>query len=165
MSKIRALTMRQPWAWLVASGIKRIENRSWNLRGWIAIHAGAGFDAHEIDGVLRLLSPVEQLRFEAALAAGLPRSGIVAVAHVERCIVTAEDAPAGQAQWFRGPIGAVLDEVIQTPLLPCAGALSLWVPPPAVVEHLFGDIGEPRGRVEVVPLVAARAGPSDNRRR
>lgn len=136
MSKIRALTLRQPWAWLVASGIKKIENRSWNLSGWLAIHAGAGFDAHEIDGVLQLLSPADRLRFEAALAAGLPRSGIVAVAHVECCILSADDAPAGQAQWFRGPIGAVLAEVIQTPLLPCAGRLSLWVPPPAVVEQL-----------------------------
>ena len=40
---MKALTLTQPWATLVAEGLKRIETRSRNLsyRGMIAIHAGA----------------------------------------------------------------------------------------------------------------------------
>ena len=40
---MRALTIRQPWASLIALGIKHYETRSWstNVRGRIAIHAGA----------------------------------------------------------------------------------------------------------------------------
>lgn len=40
---MRALTIRQPWASLVALGVKTIETRSWSTRyrGPLAIHAGA----------------------------------------------------------------------------------------------------------------------------
>ena len=40
---MKAITIRQPWASLVALGIKRIETRSWSTqyRGRLAIHAGA----------------------------------------------------------------------------------------------------------------------------
>ncbi len=36
------LSIRQPWAWLVVSGTKDVENRTWTTqyRGWLLIHAG-----------------------------------------------------------------------------------------------------------------------------
>lgn len=42
---MKALTLTQPWATLVALGEKRIETRSWstNYRGKLAIHAAKGF--------------------------------------------------------------------------------------------------------------------------
>jgi hypothetical protein len=42
---VKALTLTQPWATLVAIGAKRIETRSWrtDYRGPLAIHAAAGF--------------------------------------------------------------------------------------------------------------------------
>jgi hypothetical protein len=45
MSTLKALTLTQPWATLVAIGQKRIETRSWSTphRGLIAIHAAKGF--------------------------------------------------------------------------------------------------------------------------
>ena len=38
---MRTLSIRQPWAWLVATGIKPIENRKWTTRyrGPLAIQA------------------------------------------------------------------------------------------------------------------------------
>jgi hypothetical protein len=41
-STLRALTICQPWAWAIATGIKRVENRTWSTRyrGRLAIHAG-----------------------------------------------------------------------------------------------------------------------------
>lgn len=38
---LTALTIRAPWAWAIAQGWKRVENRSWatRFRGRIAIHA------------------------------------------------------------------------------------------------------------------------------
>lgn len=40
---MKALSIRQPWAWLIANGYKDIENRSWrtNYRGPVLIHASA----------------------------------------------------------------------------------------------------------------------------
>jgi hypothetical protein len=42
---MKALTLTQPWATLVAIGAKRIETRSWSTsyRGTLAIHAAKGF--------------------------------------------------------------------------------------------------------------------------
>ena len=42
---MKALTLTQPWASLVAIGAKRIETRSWgtSYRGELAIHAAKGF--------------------------------------------------------------------------------------------------------------------------
>lgn len=39
---MKAITVLQPWAWLLATGKKRCETRSWktNYRGEILIHAG-----------------------------------------------------------------------------------------------------------------------------
>jgi hypothetical protein len=43
---MKCLTIRQPWATLIACGLKRFETRSWSTkhRGLLAIHAGMGFD-------------------------------------------------------------------------------------------------------------------------
>lgn len=43
---MKVLTLKQPWATLVAEGIKKYEFRSWKTkyRGKILIHAGAGID-------------------------------------------------------------------------------------------------------------------------
>lgn len=42
---MKAITLTQPWATLVAIGAKKIETRSWNTkyRGPLAIHAAKGF--------------------------------------------------------------------------------------------------------------------------
>lgn len=39
---MKALTIKQPWAWAIAKGYKTIENRTWvtSYRGPLAIHAG-----------------------------------------------------------------------------------------------------------------------------
>ena len=38
----RALSIRQPWAWLILNGYKDLENRTWrtDYRGPLLIHAG-----------------------------------------------------------------------------------------------------------------------------
>jgi len=48
---MKALSVRQPWAWMIIYGGKNIENRSWNTgyRGPLLIHASKTVerDAHE----------------------------------------------------------------------------------------------------------------------
>lgn len=83
---MKALTVRQPWAWAIARGHKPIENRSWapTYRGPLAIHAAAKWD-DDAEYVLRLI--VERIRAQGGtlpktLADDLPYSGtgrIVAV--------------------------------------------------------------------------------------
>lgn len=47
---MKTITLKQPWATLVAEGIKKYEFRSWktNYRGKILIHAGAGIEKNEM---------------------------------------------------------------------------------------------------------------------
>jgi len=50
---MKVLTLKQPWASLVANGYKCYEFRSWktNYRGEILIHAGAGVDKEALKKV------------------------------------------------------------------------------------------------------------------
>jgi activating signal cointegrator 1 len=48
---MKALTVQQPWAHLIAQGLKRIETRSWptDHRGSLLIHAGSTIHRHASD--------------------------------------------------------------------------------------------------------------------
>ena len=48
-NKLKAITIKQPWATLIAKGLKKYEFRTWNTkyRGDILIHAGKEID-HEV---------------------------------------------------------------------------------------------------------------------
>lgn len=53
---MRALTIRQPWAGLIALGVKDVENRTWRapddlIGGRFAIHAGRWDDDQRVDGL------------------------------------------------------------------------------------------------------------------
>lgn len=69
---MRALTVRQPYAHLIATGQKRIETRSWptHHRGALAIHAALGAWPHPTGGGLT----------------DLPRGAVVAVCTLETVI-------------------------------------------------------------------------------
>jgi hypothetical protein len=57
---MKALTVRQPWAWAIAEGHKPVENRGWaaSYRGPLAIHAGLSWDKH---GEVRFAQIVHRL--------------------------------------------------------------------------------------------------------
>jgi hypothetical protein len=71
---MKALTVLQPWAQLLALGVKQAETRSWSTayRGPLAIHAGKRFRelhrefAHTMRG--RGILPVTPLRYGEVLA-------------------------------------------------------------------------------------------------
>lgn len=72
---MKVITLKQPWATLVAENIKKYEFRSWkyNYRGEILIHAGAGIDK---DAMKR----VEHLNLD------FPNKKIIAKVVIEDCI-------------------------------------------------------------------------------
>ena len=53
---MKVITLKQPWATLVAEGLKKYEFRSWklNYRGEILIHAGKGIDKEAMDNFKHL---------------------------------------------------------------------------------------------------------------
>lgn len=50
---MKALSIRQPWAWLIIAGHKDIENRSWDTkyRGPVLVHAGRAWARMSIDEI------------------------------------------------------------------------------------------------------------------
>lgn len=77
---MRILTLRQPWASLVAIGEKTVENRRWatSYRGPIAIHAGEAWDPAATGDPL-----VDETLTEHGLTrADLPRGAVIAVAEL-----------------------------------------------------------------------------------
>lgn len=141
---MKALSLMQPWATLVAIGAKRIETRSWTTRyrGPLAIHAS------------RRLLPAEArlccvVPFRTALEAGgyrfddasrasrrnpfrLPLGMIVAVANlVEVRQITASNIPNEPERSFGdytpGRYAWLLSDIVCVPEpIPARGSLGLW---------------------------------------
>jgi len=101
-NKGKALSVRQPWAWLIVNGYKDIENRGWrtSYRGRIYVHAGKKFSDNEWIGT----------EAEKYLCAGGPGrlfyGAIIGEVTIVDC-VTESDSP-----WFEGPIGWVLRDPV-----------------------------------------------------
>ena len=76
---MKALTLTQPWATLVAIGAKRIETRSWNTnyRGPLAIHAAKGFPKWA-----EALCHEEPFRSALANSDFLPLGGVLATCNL-----------------------------------------------------------------------------------
>lgn len=139
---MKAISLWQPWASLVAIGSKRFETRSWptNYRGPVAIHAAKRWTKDQI----RL---VQREPFAAALAAAgltsgssLPRGGIVAVANLAACLevevdlfasglADVEDDPRERAfgDYMPGRFAWALTNVRRVrPMVPCPGFQQFW---------------------------------------
>lgn len=93
---MRALTLYQPWASLVACGAKRIETRSWSTayRGPLLIHAGlqkpprSSYTADPDRGVVEIPPRTVETMIEGLGVADfdtLPRGAVLAVADLTRC--------------------------------------------------------------------------------
>ena len=72
---MKVLTLRQPWATLVAEGIKKYEFRSWktNYRGKLLIHAGVGVDKED-------MKKYKNMNLE------FPSRKIIAIVEIDDCL-------------------------------------------------------------------------------
>ncbi len=116
---IKALSIKQPWAHLIVSGKKDIENRSWatNYRGRVLIHASKGMTHDDYDSCLALC---DVLQVEIPPMENLERGGIVGEATLVDC-VTESKSP-----WFFGEYGFVLANAKPLPFVPYRGALGFF---------------------------------------
>jgi hypothetical protein len=122
----KALSIMQPWAWLIVNGWKDIENRSWrtNYRGPLLIHAGLKVDgdAHQEllqgyhpAGAGRVSEPL-RLAYQNALMKGERQTGgIVGYAEIDDCV---DDSAS---PWFVGPFGFVMCNGRPLPFMPTRG--------------------------------------------
>ena len=125
MGLIKAITLWQPWATLVAIGAKCIETRSWRTkhRGLLAIHAAKRF-THQV---------VETEPFVGALAdvTQFPLGTIVAVCNLADCVQVTENNRPGEPELSFGDytLGRwmwILEDVIAFDPLLARGRQGLW---------------------------------------
>ncbi len=112
---MKALSIQQPWAWLIANGCKEIENRDWptKVRGQFYIHAGKKIDKDAIDWIRGEFPHIP-------LPSEFEVGGIVGQARIVDCI-TASDSP-----WFFGKFGFVIKDAIPLPFRPYKGQLGFF---------------------------------------
>lgn len=143
---MKALSLTQPWATLIAIGVKRFETRGWNTdyRGPLLIHASKAFPSWAIKICFQ-----ERFRL-ALLAAGiedlndLPLGAIIAKTSIDGVIgpmtkdlhpaITVRESEFGDYSPRRYAFR--LGAVEKTVLVSCAGSLSLWTPPREALDAL-----------------------------
>lgn len=126
---MKALSIKQPWASLIANGIKDIENRTWrtNFRGRIYIHASAlkKFNVQMTDPQTTLSLPVIQLAIEGKM----PFGAIIGEVDIIDCVQNHSSiwadhaAPGDKPIWNWVLANPVLYD---KPIEKVKGALSLW---------------------------------------
>jgi hypothetical protein len=113
-------SIRQPWAFLIASGFKDIENRSWrtNFRGEFFIHAGKSFDSDGFRALEEWCEP--EIRIQVPYKNEFELGGIVGRARIVDCV---EDS---ESDWFFGPYGFVIEDAQRMDFRPLRGQLGFF---------------------------------------
>lgn len=124
----KALSIMQPWAWLIVNGYKSIENRDWptRFRGPVAIHAGKKIDSDAHRDLCSGIHPVtgerdlEGTSYPGCFCLPPETGGIVGVAEIVDCITASDD------DWFVGKHGFVLRAAKPVSFIPVRGALGFF---------------------------------------
>lgn len=127
-----ALSIRQPWAWLILWAGKDIENRNWptRVRGRVLVHAAKGMTRDEYAAgedplwasggpITRALPPFDQLE----------RGGIVGSVEIVDCVATSS------SPWFCGRFGFVLRDPKPLPFVPWKGQLGFFEVPDDLMQQ------------------------------
>ena len=116
---MKALTVRQPWAWAIVTGYKDVENRSkpTNHRGPLLIHAAKQMDPTGFQDLW-------ELSIYRKLPDDLPLGGLIGVVEIVDCVTNSKSPWALSKAWhwvLRRP------KEFNTPLW-CSGSLGLFRP-------------------------------------
>lgn len=135
------LSVRQPWAWLIISGFKDIENRNWatKQRGRVLIHAAKGMTFGEYEECLSMCHSVSKtIPFPPGTVmpsfASMERGGIIGSVEIVDCVKTS-DSP-----WFVGKFGFVLQNPKPIRFYPCKGQLKFFRHPGIDMAEIAHDI-------------------------
>lgn len=128
---MKALSIRQPWAWLIIHGGKDVENRTWHtkLRGRFLVHASKGMTKDEYAQAYQffLESGAGQPPFDFPAFEDLERGGIVG------SVELVDSVDTSYSPWYMGEKGFVLRDPLPLPFTPLKGRLGFFDVPPELV--------------------------------
>ena len=148
---MKAVSLTQPWATLVAIGAKKLETRSWPTyhRGPLLIHAAKGFPRHA--RAICHTDPFSETLQRAGYkhASELPTGAIIGIVTLVGCSSTAKALkgidPVEHAFGDYGPgrFAWQLTEALQlVQPMACKGALGLWKVPDEIADSLTPWLAE-----------------------
>lgn len=122
---MKALSIRQPWAWLIVEGHKDVENRTWktNYRGEFYIHASSQVSPNIENIYMDLKRMYDDLFIPPPNKRHWKTGGIVGQAKLIDCV------EEHTSKWFiKEPenYGFVLEEQKRTDFVPCKGQLGFF---------------------------------------
>lgn len=117
-----AISIRQPWAWLILNAGKDIENRDWptNFRGRVLIHASKNCNKADYESAVDFLVQRGLDQFELPAIDKFDRGGIVGSVEIVDC------ATSSDSQWFVGEYGFVLRRPNPIEFIPYKGRLGFF---------------------------------------
>lgn len=139
-----AITLWQPWASLIAAGVKTVETRSWRppqktTGRWVAIHAGKTVRGtgeivnslqHPHREDVHVVNDAMVEHFGERWATEIPYGKIVCIARVTRIVKFPNPTviPDGFGDYGRGRFGWVLDDIHRLEVPPnVVGKRGIWV--------------------------------------
>lgn len=128
---MKALSILQPWAWLIVNGHKDIENRTWStaFRGDILVHAGKRWGREQRED----LAYVREAFPHIALPEGFDLGGIVGAVQIVDCV------SSSASPWFNGPFGFALQNGRTAPqFIPWKGQLGFFQVPASAPAGIKG---------------------------
>lgn len=127
---MKALSLRQPWAWLVTHGGKDIENRRWatRYRGPFFVHAAKGMTLAEYEDAVRFVVRVAGVDLARHMPdpEQLERGGIVGRASLVDVIPPCLTFPCAHPWHMEKQHGFVLEGAEPLPFRPLGGALGFF---------------------------------------
>ncbi len=121
---MKALSVKQPWAWLCVNGHKDIENRDWKtkFRGRVLIHAGKEIDRDYWNIKAHVL---DEFGIELPDWQDLETGGIVGSVEIVDCVTESESPWKQETSAY----GFVLANPEVLPFRPFRGALGFFEVP------------------------------------
>lgn len=126
---MKALSIRQPWAWAIVNGYKPVENRDTNFigkfTGPVLIHAGRVAEPAHLPILRRMMAEEGHDPDDVPALEAMPRGGFVG-----RAVITGIVRHYNSA-FFSGPFGIVLRGSQPMKLIAWPGQLGLFNVDPA----------------------------------
>jgi len=138
-AKYKALSIKQPWAWLICTGYKDIENRDWFIGRKVAsgmvnftiplpqriyVHAGKQSDLTEetLNFIHKIVNPLTH-EYGSTWRDVLSFGSIIGEVDITGCV------KESKSPWFVGKYGFTLaNPILYEETIPCKGKLGFFTP-------------------------------------
>ncbi|WP_071603882.1 ASCH domain-containing protein [Dickeya sp. NCPPB 3274] len=119
---MKAISTRQPWAWLIVHGYKDIDNRTWptKYRGCVFIHASKRKISDTDWNVASKIAKANNIPLPERDSPEYKYGGIIGAVNMTGCCESS-DSP-----WFWGPIGFQLSNAKEISFIPFKGRLNFF---------------------------------------